>query len=128
MMPGRVKPFLQSGCRVVRFCAAPALLMILAASCGVTAHAQPATFAGNAQHTALYSAPAQHLNVVRWRTAINLDNPGAAAHYGAPLVTASNTLVVRAQIRHGLQVSVFEGATGRLKYALPTDYIRRFPS
>src|SRR5436189_3744157 len=121
MMPGRHKSFLQRGCRVVRFCVTPAVLMILAASCGVTAHAEPATFAGNAQHTALYSAPAQHLNVVRWSTAINLDNPGAAAHYGAPLVTASNTVVVPVKTRNGFQVSVFEGATGRLKYTLTTD-------
>src|SRR5689334_6331841 len=44
------------------------------------------TFAGNAQHTAIYSPAAQNLNAVHWTTSIDLDNSGGYAHYGAPLI------------------------------------------
>lgn len=91
------------------------------------AGAQPATFAGNAQHTALYSTPAQPLARARWTTAINLDNSGVDAHYGAPLITPANTVIVPIKTTNGVQiafqVSAFEGATGRLKYTLTTDYM-----
>src|SRR5438876_1113209 len=54
---------------------------------GGPACAQPATFAGSAQHTSQYSAPAQPLNALRWTTPIDLTNSGSLAHYGAPLIT-----------------------------------------
>jgi hypothetical protein len=88
------------------------------------ARGQSATFAGDAQHTSLYGAPAQSLNQLHWSTSINLSNAGDFAHYGAPLITASNTVLLPVKRSStGFQVSVFEGATGRLKYTLATDYI-----
>ena len=45
------------------------------------------SFAGNAQHTAVYNPAAHHLNAVHWTTSIDLNNTGAFAHYGAPLQT-----------------------------------------
>lgn len=87
------------------------------------AAAQPTTFAGNAQHTGLYDVPAQHLNAIHWSTSIDLNNSGTLTHYGAPLVTASNTVIVPVKIAGGFQVSAFEGATSRLKYILTTDFI-----
>ena len=56
--------------------------------------AQATTFAGNAQHTSVYAAPAQNLNIFKWTTSIDLNNTGALIHYGAPLVTAANTVLV----------------------------------
>ena len=109
--------------RVARCISLVAALGMLAASGGRRAGAQPATFAGSAQHTALYSGPAQHLDTVRWSTSIDLANTGAAAHYGAPLITPSNTVLVPVKTATGFQVSAFEGATGRLKYTLATDYV-----
>jgi hypothetical protein len=89
--------------------------------------AQPATFALNAQHTALYSTPGQPLARARWITSIDLNNTGASTHYGAPVITPSNTVLVPVKTTNGVQiafqVSAFEGATGRLKYTLTTDYI-----
>src|SRR5437868_567081 len=87
------------------------------------AGAQAPTFAANAQHTGLYTAPAQHLDRIRWSTSVNLANTGAYAHYGAPLITASNTVIVPVKTATGFQVSAFEGATGRLKYTLSSDFI-----
>src|SRR5262245_35232749 len=52
------------------------------------------TFGGNAQHTAVYSVPAAELNAIRWSTPIDLHPTGGFAHYGAPLVTAGNSVIV----------------------------------
>ena len=87
------------------------------------ATAQPATFASTAQHTAQYSPPAQHLNRVVWSTPIDLNNAGAYAHYGAPLITPANTVLVSVKITNGFKVNAFEGPTGRQKYTVFTDYI-----
>src|SRR5262249_35619404 len=51
------------------------------------------TFGGNAQHTSVYQPAAQTLNSIRWTTTTDL-NPGDLAHYGAPVVTAANTVLV----------------------------------
>ena len=82
------------------------------------------TFAGNAQHTAVYQPAAQNLNRIQWSTSINLDNNGDFAHYGAPLVTAGNTVLVPINIANdGFQVTAFDGGNGAAKYTLTTDYV-----
>jgi uncharacterized repeat protein (TIGR01451 family) len=70
----------------------------------------------------LYDVPAQRLNRVRWTTGVDLHYTGNA-HYGAPLITPANTVLVPVKTASGFQVSAFEGATGRLKYTLTNDYI-----
>src|ERR1700694_1848360 len=50
--------------------------------------AQETTFAGDAQHTSSYAAPAQNLNTIKWTTNIDFNNTGALTHYGSPLITA----------------------------------------
>ena len=81
------------------------------------------TFAGNAQHTAIFDPPAQDLNAIHWTTSIDL-NPGAFAHYGAPLITSANTVVVPVKTAaDGFQVRTFDGGSGAAKYTLSTDYI-----
>ncbi|HMG03903.1 MAG TPA: hypothetical protein VK581_00495, partial [Chthoniobacterales bacterium] len=83
------------------------------------------TFAGNAQHTAIYQPAAQNLNTIQWSTTIDL-NPGAGpgAHYGAPLVTAANTVLVPVKTASdGFQVNAFDGSSGAAKYTLTTDYV-----
>jgi len=108
--------------RLARITNGAVLLGILTVG-GAKALAQPFSFAGDAQHTGVYSVPAQRLQTARWTTIIDQDNSGAFAHYGAPLVTAENTVLVPVRITNGFQVKAFEGATGRLKYTLVTDYI-----
>jgi hypothetical protein len=110
-------------CQVARFASVLGMLSILSGSVGGHANAQSTTFAGNAQHTALYGTPAQHLDMLRWSTMIDLQNQGATAHYGAPLITPANTVLVPVKTANGFQVEAFEGSTGRLKYTLSTDYI-----
>jgi len=85
-------------------------------------YAQSPSFAADAQHTALFSAPAQHLNTIRWTTPIDTHYTGFA-HYGSPLVTLSNTVIVPVKTATGFKLSAFESATGRLKYTLTNDFI-----
>jgi hypothetical protein len=91
--------------------------------------AQPAvgevtTFGGNAQHTSIYEPAAADLNAIRWSTSIDFNQSFRNAHYGAPIVTASNVILVPVKTAtDGFQVSVFDGATGASLYApLNSDY------
>ena len=82
------------------------------------------TFAGNPQHTAVYTPAAQDLNTIRWSTPIDLNTGGVPAHYGAPLLTAANTIVVPVKTAtDGFRLNVFDAADGTAKYSLTTDYI-----
>lgn len=89
-----------------------------------SALAQSVTFAGNAQHTSNYPAPAQNLNTIKWTASIDLNNTGALIHYGAPLVTANNTVLAAVKTAtDGFRVDGFNGANGAQKYTLNSDYI-----
>src|SRR6478609_11105462 len=55
------------------------------------------SFAGNPQHTGDYSPAVPNLNRIRWSASID-DNNGDFAHYGAPLVTAGNTVLAPVKI------------------------------
>jgi hypothetical protein len=105
----------------LRFLLTPCLLL-LAVEAG--ADTTVATFAGNAQHTAVYDTAAQDLNAIRWSTAIDLNTSGAFAHYGGPLLTPANTIVVPVKTAsNGFLINVFDAATGSAKYSLSTDYV-----
>jgi hypothetical protein len=82
------------------------------------------TFAGNSQHTAIFEPAARELNGIRWTTSIDLNNTGAFAHYGAPLITPANTVLVPVKTAtDGFQINAFNGGDGSAKYSLSTDYI-----
>jgi hypothetical protein len=88
--------------------------------------AAQSTFGGNAQHTANYTPKAQSLNAVHWTTAIDLNNTGGYAHYGAPLLTPANTIFVpvKTGATGGFQVNVFNASNGSALYSLSTDYVQ----
>jgi len=86
--------------------------------------AQSVTFGGNAQHTSSYVPSAQNLNVIKWSTTVDLNNSGALVHYGSPLVTASNTVLVPVKTAtDSFRVDAFNGGTAAAKYSVATDYI-----
>ena len=86
--------------------------------------AQAPTFAGNAQHTSIYSPTAANLNAILWTTSIDFNNTGAFTHYGSPLITSANTILVPIKIAgNAFRVDAFNGTTGQLKYSVPSDYI-----
>ena len=100
------------------------LFCCLFASTSGRVRAQAVTFAGNAQHTSSYSAPAQNLNTIKWTTSIDLNNTGALTHYGSPLITAGNTVLVPVKTAgDGFRVDAFNGLTGSFKYLTASDYI-----
>jgi hypothetical protein len=104
------------------------LLMVLVTAMsgqGTSVRIDVPTFAGNAQHTAVYNAAAAELNAIRWTTPIDLHPTAGFAHYGAPLVTAGNSVIVPVKTAtDGFQISVLDGATGRARRpVISTDYI-----
>lgn len=102
------------------------LPLILLTLCAAAIHAQTivSTFGGNAQHTAVYNPAAQHLNAIHWSTPIDLNNTGAFAHYGAPLITPAETIVVpvKTGANGGFEINVFNAVNGAAMYSLTTDY------
>jgi Bacterial Ig-like domain (group 3) len=96
------------------------------------------TFGANAQHTSMYAGPSQPLNEVLWHTPVdeqpNYSSDGELLiHYGAPLVTAANTVIVpvKTGLTDGFEVNAFDGGRGGAKavggagvpkYTLATDY------
>jgi Big-like domain-containing protein len=85
--------------------------------------AQSPTFGGNSQHTSAYTAPAQNLNAIKWTTTIDF-HPTTIAHYGAPVITNNNTVLVPVKTStDGFRVDAFNGNNGTAKYILNSDYI-----
>ncbi len=60
------------------------------------------------------------MNVIKWSKSIDLNNTGALIHYGAPLVTAANTVLVpvKTGATNGFRVDAFDGTSGAAKYSL----------
>ena len=82
------------------------------------------SFAGNAQHTAVYQPAVPSLNRIRWSATIDFNNTGSLAHYGAPLVTAANTVLAPVKIGgDAFRVDAFDGTSGAAKYSVATDYV-----
>ena len=108
--------------RIIRFSVALWLCCFLTLA-SQSVFAQATTFAGNAQHTSNYGVAAQSLNTIKWTTSIDFNNT-TPAHYGAPLISASNTVFVPVKTAtNGFRVDVFNGANATAKYVLTTDYI-----
>jgi hypothetical protein len=87
------------------------------------------TFGGNAQHTSIYQPAAQELSSIHWQTPVDLNPQHSGSdlliHYGAPLMTSANTVLVpvKTGATGGFEVNAFNGATGASLYSLSTDYI-----
>ncbi|MBY0508207.1 MAG: hypothetical protein K2X03_30110 [Bryobacteraceae bacterium] len=85
-------------------------------------------YAHDAQHTAISSVASQPLNRIRWQTAMDLNPQFSGSslliHYGSPLVTAANTVLVpvKTGATDGFRVEARRGADGALLYTLTTDY------
>src|SRR6476620_4706102 len=81
------------------------------------------SFARNPQHTAVYQPTVPNLNRIRWSASID-DNNGDYAHYGAPLVTAGNTVLAPVKIpapgpspaANRFRIDAFDGVSGATKY------------
>jgi hypothetical protein len=88
---------------------------------------QWAGYGKDAQHTALSTSPSQSLTKVHWSTPVDLNKPEGELfiHYGSPVVTAANTVLVPVKVwkngTDGFKIQAF--SRGALLYELQTDYI-----
>lgn len=83
-------------------------------------------YAASAQHDAIAPTASQPLKKIHWRTAVDLMPPGGGVdiHYGSPLVTAYNTVVVTVKTgrNDGYKIEGRDGTTGTLLWTQQTDY------
>jgi len=84
-----------------------------------------ATHAHDAQHTAVSSVASQPLSTIHWSVPVDLDPPAGEIfiHYGSPLVTAANTVIVPVKTgANSFRVEAHNGATGGLLWTEKTGY------
>ena len=95
---------------------------------GRRAAAEWAGFAGNAQHTAVARKRPQPFHRIRWRAKVDLApvllGGTLAIHYGSPMITAANTVLVptRVSLKAGFRVVAYAGTSGARRWSLNTDY------
>src|ERR1041384_3190940 len=86
-------------------------------------------FGNGPQHTALSPVKSLPLTKIRWQTPVDLQPQYSGVqlliHYGSPLVTASNTVIVpvKTGAAGGFRVEAHAAADGSVKWSLPSDYI-----
>src|SRR5262249_36977057 len=86
------------------------------------------TYAHDAQHSGLSAVPSQPMKGVRWQTPVDLmphfTGDDLLIHYGSPLVTAANTVIVPVKIHElgDYRVEAHDGGPGALIWSRDTDY------
>src|SRR5215510_13779555 len=84
-------------------------------------------FGGNAQHTGVSQTAAQPLKIIHWFTPVDEAPPTGdiLIHYGSPLVTAANTVIVpvKTGASGGFKVEARSSKDGSLIWSATTDYI-----
>jgi hypothetical protein len=88
-----------------------------------------AGFAADAQHAGVAAASPQPLDHVHWQARVDhhpqySGGEGPFSHYGSPMITSTNTVVVPTRLgaRAGFQLRAYAGSDGSRKWRLPTDY------
>jgi hypothetical protein len=83
------------------------------------------THSHDAQHSAVSTVASQTFGKIHWHTPVDLDPPQGEIfiHYGSPLVTASNTVIVPVKTgKNSFRVEGHNGSTGTRLWALNTAY------
>ena len=110
----------------------------VAAACGLLSQAATlaqsiripwSDYAHDAQHSAISPAASQPLHRILWQTPVDL-NPQYTGgelliHYGSPLITRSNTVIVpvKTGASGGFRVEAHAGNTGATNWMQTTDYV-----
>jgi hypothetical protein len=109
----------------------PVVALLVSVGCVFFPRSAPAqvgtwlTHAHDAQHTAVSSVASQSLSTIHWRVPVDLDPPNGEIfiHYGSPLVTAANTVIVPVKTgANSFRVVAHDGATGQRLWAQNTGY------
>jgi len=87
-------------------------------------------YAHDGQHSALSPTASQPLHRILWQTSVDLSVPTnntgeLLIHYGSPLITRSNTVIVPVKTTSvgGFRMEAHAGTNGVLKWMQSTDYI-----
>src|SRR3954466_2360539 len=86
-------------------------------------------FANSPQHTALAPAKTQSLSRILWHAPVDLQPQYSGSdlliHYGSPVVTALNTVIVpvKTGIDGGFRIDARAAGDGSLEWSLASDYI-----
>lgn len=104
-------------------------LLLLCASAQAQSIALPWSGHGHdAQHTGLGQVTSRGLEQVLWQTPVDLapqySGTTLLAHYGSPLITRQNTVVVvvKTGASDGFRIEGHDGVTGALKWTEATNY------
>lgn len=95
----------------------------------VTATPYWSGYANDPQHSAISSRASQPLEGISWQTPVDLapqfSGTSLLIHYGSPVVTAANTVIVpvKTGANGGFQVAGIDGETGMVKWTQTTDYL-----
>jgi hypothetical protein len=103
---------------VIRMAACAAIL-------APNATAQWLTHSHDEQHTALSTIQSQALDTIHWHVPVDLHPPEGEIliHYGSPLVTAANTVIVPVKTNtNSFRVEAHNGATGKRMWLLSTGW------
>src|SRR5437588_6232383 len=108
-----------------------ALAIVLAALWCVPAGAQQLWygFGGDSQHSGISDQASQSLTSIVWQTPVDLmpqySGNDLLIHYGSPMVTGLNTLLipVKTGASNGFRIESRNGATGKLRWSVNSDYI-----
>lgn len=96
---------------------------------GATGSVGWSNFARDERHTALSLSASQPLNLAHWTTPVDLDPQFSGTdlliHYGSPLVTAQNTVLVpvKTGATSGFRVDARSPRDGALQWSLTSDYV-----
>jgi hypothetical protein len=83
------------------------------------------THSHDEQHTALSTVQSQTLDAIHWHTPVDLHPPGGEIfiHYGSPLVTAANTVIVPVKTNtNKFRVDGRSGTTGKRLWSQSTGW------
>jgi hypothetical protein len=83
------------------------------------------THSHDEQHTGLSTVQSQPFTSIHWHTPVDLFPPQGEIfiHYGSPLVTAANTVIVPVKTgNNSFRVEAINGATGKKVWQLNTDW------
>lgn len=87
-------------------------------------------FAGDAQHTGLSAVATQTMTRIQWQTPVDLlpeytSGGSLLSHYGPPVITATNTVIVPLKTARGgsFRFEGRAGASGALLWSSTSDYV-----
>ena len=82
-------------------------------------------FGDDESHTGISELPSQPLQAIRWQSPVADSRAEDLIHFGSPVITAANTVVVPVRQNDGsYRVEGRDGGNGSLKWTQTTDYIR----